>query len=460
MSGGFIRSHPSQTEPTYLEGDTDVAAQESSQGGESQWIDESQTPTAYINAPASSDPEMGIIYPSAESSNKTSQYEYPFAAVLAQHGIKVRDFAYESTLPPIPSIPRVRRPTQAGPRPLKRARRNNGTQDDEDDELLLQGGSAIGVISRLGPVAKRPRVLERTPTEPANNENNLLPRRELGFADLSQYKPQDSQGLGSSNVYSFSQQSSMFQPSQPRTPLRTQPFAPVATPICYPDRQDIPALSQPMFYDPSQESEPYIDTPLVTPNGSMHFPVADNSEIPPSQLDTNSQLPVPDDITYSQLGFSSPLSQPADLESTPPPRPGQMHTPPPQLATPSPRRITTLSSPHGKSPRLIPLTSDPPIPITSPSPQPSPTRKPRSRRQTQPSHPTSSPRYFLRKRQASPAPSPSSRPRTRSSGGSRMGPAPFSFQSAHAKSHKGSSPRMRTLRKGTDNGQMESMISG
>ncbi|ETW82426.1 hypothetical protein HETIRDRAFT_408790, partial [Heterobasidion irregulare TC 32-1] len=51
---------------------------------------------------------------------------------LAQHNIKVRDFAYESVLPPIPPIPRLRS-VQAGPRPLKRLKRSHGPDMDDDD---------------------------------------------------------------------------------------------------------------------------------------------------------------------------------------------------------------------------------------------------------------------------------------------------------------------------------------
>ena len=57
------------------------------------------------------------------------------------HGIRVRDFAYENTLPPVTTVPRFTVQIQPRPRTLKRARdmlasagRDDGEESDEEDE--------------------------------------------------------------------------------------------------------------------------------------------------------------------------------------------------------------------------------------------------------------------------------------------------------------------------------------
>jgi len=68
----------------------------------------------------------------------------------------------------------------------------------------------------------------------------------------------------------------------------------------------------------SQESEPYVDTPPVTPRGSLHWPVPDTSNTPASQLDTETQT------TAQELEFSpasdtlfSPKRPPTSSPSSP-----------------------------------------------------------------------------------------------------------------------------------------------
>jgi hypothetical protein len=110
---------------------------------------------------------QGCPYPPLKpTSNAPSQQPtntQPTASMLASMGIKVRDFAYESTLPPLASVPRVPRQVQPCPRPmLKRIRRDHGETFVERSHSQVEPGPSNGEGS------KKAKVLERTVTEPAN----------------------------------------------------------------------------------------------------------------------------------------------------------------------------------------------------------------------------------------------------------------------------------------------------
>ena len=347
------------------------------------------------------------------------ELDQPTIETLANYGIKVRDFAYESTLPPIAPIRRLPRQVQPGPRPLKRVR--NDYEEPEDDPFSQHTPPKVG--TREGDPTKKMK-LERKLTEPAAPAPNP-PTRARGFTDLNSYEAsQDTQFTAGAN----SQQSDYSSPSQSQPPLQ---------------------------YFESQDSEPYIHTPLVTPNGSLQWPVTDTSTMPASQLDTNSQAIVPELISYSQLGFSQvdePSQEATSAMSSPLSEPPSSQPLIPRAASPGPSTLPSI--------RLSPLPSPP---SRSPqSPNPSPNSIP---------HPTVSPnrppRYHLRNRSAvtSPPHTPT-RPHSRT----RAHPHPpsprplaFSMQSAHSRSKSRNatgSPRSRTVRKGTANGREESMIVG
>ncbi|CAA7260070.1 unnamed protein product [Cyclocybe aegerita] len=189
--------------------------------------------------------------------------EKPSEEQLAKLGVKVRDFAYESKLPPVRTIylqPRQVQPS--APQGLQR-------EDTEEDESFSQ---SQGVRS-----------LERTNTEPTVAA--APPSRTRGFLDLANYTL-DSNSLDSQ------------------------------TPMAYPESQASAGLPEIVFE--SQDSDmPPNDTAIVTPNGSFQWDVEDTSDTPASQLDTESQAPEPEIISYSQLGFSQPSepsSQPAPSE--------------------------------------------------------------------------------------------------------------------------------------------------
>ncbi|KAH0587849.1 hypothetical protein H2248_006604 [Termitomyces sp. 'cryptogamus'] len=186
------------------------------------------------------------------------------ADLLAELGIKVRDFAYESKLPPVQPY-RVRQ-IQPGPRPLKRSRKDG----EEDVSTAIE--TAEGSLSRKSK-------LKREDTEPDVTQHQPRRPRTLGFFNVRcdpDANPSQSQPAEYSQLNNFSQ-------------------------------------SQPLD---SQDSDPYVVTPTVTPNGSLQWPDATISEIPASQLDTVSQANDPELFTYSQLGMSEAETEYPDTTGT------------------------------------------------------------------------------------------------------------------------------------------------
>ncbi|KAJ3484125.1 hypothetical protein NLI96_g5860 [Meripilus lineatus] len=169
--------------------------------------------------------------------------------------VKVRDFAYESKLPRVPPSREFPKPVD-GPRPLKRAR------DIDFDE---PGGQASYRIQSI-PVSSHQnlvRSLERTDTEPvlsftAAPQPHRPLSRQMGLAELSR--------LVSSQLSVHEEDP----PTEPSTPTHQPPTPTVMTPN-NPGMSYFEWPSQPSLQGPSQESEPWVDTPLVTPNGSMHL---------------------------------------------------------------------------------------------------------------------------------------------------------------------------------------------
>lgn len=378
--------------------------------------------------------------------------------IFAKNNIKVRDFAYESNLPPLPSIPRVR-PPQMVFRPIKRQKQSH----DEDGDVFAEGGSRVPqheVALYIGGSTvddpggeRRSRPLERKSTEPAVISEEYAHRsthREIGYMDLSQYNSTASPG----GIHA----------SRAPLPFRhSQPFGRSFTPSPFGLHTGNPSSSQPPLIGDSQDTEPQIDTPLVTPNGSLQWQVTDASTVPASQLDTVSQTPVQEDVTYSQLGFSPPFSQnpssqvdpaildalnnvtPRRLERSPCPSPDSRRPAVSNFATPA----STFTSPGPRSTPTTPLViSNYPKHDATPSTSPvnTPARPP-------------SPRYYLRRRPSSPQGGNASTSTTRASRArhqaikaaspfqSRLGTV--SRQAAHSMSPKSrkDSPRARPLKK-------------
>jgi hypothetical protein len=361
--------------------------------------------------------------------------------VLARHGIKVRDFAYESNLPSIPSIPRVRQLSLAA-RPLKRTKRQNEQPDDvfandarsqsQSDPANPFRASLLELDSTTGGIPNKSMPLERKSTEPViiPERQRQRPFRDVGYVDLSQ-RASSSQTVQKSPLNTPT-------PVTP-TPNRFRTSPPTALPFPFP-------ISFHGLAGESQGTEPSIDTPLATPKGSLTWPTI-TSDVPASQLDGDSQPPVPEDTTYSQLGFSAPSSQALDCN--------------PDLGS-SPRPTEPASSPLQPPPRRLNGAR-----ASSPL-SPSAGNRARGSR-TGPGAPTpdqnvaaatTTPRYFLRKHGApaqSPATSPASPHRKRVSSSSKMaarypGRVPaVTRQAAHAavSGSGGRSSHARPLRKAT-----------
>ena len=178
--------------------------------------------------------------------------EQPTVAMLASLGIKVRDFAYESKLPPIQPI--YRHPRQIQPAVVRTALKRQWAELEEDD-FFSQSNSQPETSQKK---------LERTSTEPA-----IPPAHDSTDIDDDECDSlTDSQ---QANNYAGSQQ-------------------------------------MPLSVFESQGSEPYVDTPLVTPKGSLQWPVADTSNIPASQLDAESQSTALEPASHSSSLFSPKLS--------------------------------------------------------------------------------------------------------------------------------------------------------
>ncbi|KAH9027970.1 hypothetical protein EDB85DRAFT_2170239 [Lactarius pseudohatsudake] len=150
-------------------------------------------------------PSLTIQQRQQQQQQQESQLQYS-AESLARHGIKVRDFAYESDLPLIPSIPRVRQLSLAG-RPLKRTKHQSEQPDNDvfgiDSRFQSQSDRANPFwVSSLeldhdnattGGIPNKSKPLERRSTEPAIVPERILERqqqrpfRDVGYADLSQH---------------------------------------------------------------------------------------------------------------------------------------------------------------------------------------------------------------------------------------------------------------------------------
>ncbi|KIJ69958.1 hypothetical protein HYDPIDRAFT_104630 [Hydnomerulius pinastri MD-312] len=245
-------------------------------------------------------------YSQAPPSSAQTSSQQPSPEFLASLGIKVRDFAYESTLPAITPVPRFPRQVQPAPRPLKRSRRE---WDGEAEEPLSSGSvyapsGSQSLSTRTPP--KKSRSLERKATEPIEK------------AEIQHTRTLERIAIGQ-------MRSLITPPIQPTvlpvTPSKRFSASPPTSPIT-------PQLSQ----FASQESE-LVQTPFESP---FRIHVDDTSMIPASQLDTESQALAIHPISYSQLELSP---QPLPCPSSPgfpsnPPSPRRAASPS-QSADPS-----------------------------------------------------------------------------------------------------------------------------
>ncbi len=202
----------------------------------------------------------------------------PSIPQLLEWGVKVRDFAYERTLPPVPTV--YLQPRQIQPSEPK------DVNDPNDPHYVLEEERKKKVYSFAST-----RKIERTATEPVL-ESDLLPPPRREFPKIKRTHAQ--LDLGS--------QPQSYSPSHP---LHLLPDDAINK---SPESQPVPGLTM-----DSQPAEQWVDTPIVTPNGSLQWPmdpnVTDTSAVPESQLDSDSQAPpIPEPLSYSQMGFSHPAS--------------------------------------------------------------------------------------------------------------------------------------------------------
>ncbi|KIJ20375.1 hypothetical protein PAXINDRAFT_96585, partial [Paxillus involutus ATCC 200175] len=111
------------------------------------------SPEEYSQAPPSNIQATSSLQPSPE--------------FLASLGIKVRDFAYENTLPAITPVPRMPRQVQPAPRALKRSQRDwdDAREDSQSSHSISTLSGSQPFQSRRTP-PKKSNSLERKPTEP------------------------------------------------------------------------------------------------------------------------------------------------------------------------------------------------------------------------------------------------------------------------------------------------------
>lgn len=408
-------------------------------------IQPSSIPSSAQSSNPSTPPSRHSRRPSLPIQQRQRQESQPHLSpeALARHGIKVRDFAYESNLPSIPSIPRVRQLSLAA-RPLKRTKRQNEQSEDvfaidaSQSDAANPFRASLLTLDHDNGISNKSKPLERKSTEPAiiPERQRQRPFRDVGYVDLSQH------ASGSQAV----QRSALNTPTPVTpTPNRICTSSPMTLPFPFP-------TTFPGLPEESQGTEPSIDTPLATPKGSLTWPTI-TSDVPASQLDGGSQLPSAEDTTYSQLGFSAPSSQALgpnpdldgrDTLSPNSPRPTEPASTPQK---PPPRRLNGVraSSPLSPSPRnrAIRLPAGPDAQTSS-----------------QNAVTTTTPRYFLRKHGTpvqSSTTSPASPHRKRVSSTSKMaarytGKTPaVTRQAAHAavSGSGGRSSHSRPLRKTT-----------
>lgn len=210
-----------------------------------------------------------------------------FCATLSTIGIKVRDFAYESVLPPIPSIPYIPVQVQPEPRPLKRAR---------DSEWSNVGGSTTRFPrhtffcdsegrseSYVTYEQMEPKPIARKDTEP--DVSSQSPTREIGHS-------------AASLPLIISQNNDVHFVKSPTPTTLTS---------------TINSTGQ-ASSSPSQKPEGWIDTPIATPSGSSFgFPMGRSiGVLTPQELVARSPQPE-DTATFHSTSHivSSILPQPS-----------------------------------------------------------------------------------------------------------------------------------------------------
>lgn len=223
--------------------------------------------------------------------------------MLATHGIKVRDFAYESKLPPVPSY---KRPIIAGPRRLKRTRAEYEAGDcEEDDEQLLQALARYSLHPKfraeLRP-SKRVRVLERVNTEPVEESQG---QPSTGFSNISEITDTYTEP-SNSQPRTYGCASPPVTPRPTPVSLPRSPFDPIQSPRVLRSTSPHPTVDTEML---SHDDEPWVDTPKVSPDDSLDFPFPRGNNLPTPRIQSPARSPFATSVTFTGISFTPSQSQ-------------------------------------------------------------------------------------------------------------------------------------------------------
>ncbi|KDR83980.1 hypothetical protein GALMADRAFT_236532 [Galerina marginata CBS 339.88] len=228
-----------------------------------------------------------------QQQNDEERSQQPSVEELKKLGIKVRDFAYESTLPPLRTIYRHPRQIQPGvPRPLQR----QVTEPDQSDSQQSQSNKNV----------------ERTPTEPALSPT--APMRMRGFLNLQECDAIDDGDIFDSQQPSFTPEHSIHTQLPPTAPE-------------------------------SQESEAGASTSLNTAESLISRNLRNTSDMSASQLNAGPQGVVVPDL-FSYLDFSQPIENAQNNRTSSNSQPIALSAQPsPLTPLPSSPHITSSSQP-------------------------------------------------------------------------------------------------------------------
>lgn len=222
--------------------------------------------------------------------------------LLERYGIKVRDFAYESTLPPVRTVPRA-----PPPRDLAR-RREYGTwfggppPEPMTDEMRKKRQDLM--MPRIRYTKERDlqaaKELERYPTEPIldNSQESSIPRDTMQNMLMG-----NARGLLPRLKTAI-----LSDAAGPCKSSQEQTFEPQSQQSQYQSSSQPPLVG----YSQADSDMDGLETPLITPDASQILlgmdGLTDSSALPESQVAqilSNLQVPATEDVSFSQMGIES-----------------------------------------------------------------------------------------------------------------------------------------------------------
>lgn len=228
--------------------------------------------------------------------------------LLERYGIKVRDFAYESTLPPVRTVPRA-----PPPRDLAR-RREYGNwfggppPEPMTDEMRKKRQDLM--MPRIRYTKERDlqaaKELERYPTEPIldNSQESSIPR----FTMQNMLMGNARGLLPRLKTAILSDAGGPCKPAHEQTSQSPHSFEPQSQQSQYQSSSQPPLAG----YSQADSDMDGLETPLITPDASQILlgmdGVTDSSALPESQVAqilSNLQVPTTEDVSFSQMGIES-----------------------------------------------------------------------------------------------------------------------------------------------------------